>query len=213
MNITVDGVPREVPVEPNVTLGQVYRELVDSLINTGKVVATIEVNGKAIRGGQIWDLSEQPISEVQTLDLATREAEAMVKEMLVSTDQHLELLITETEKSATMFRVGDELGAQDRFGKCVSGLQWFLKSLDVLRSFLELDYSRLEIDGASVEENLQRFLPLMDEILGAQSEGDVILIADLMEYELVAQLKKWRQSLPELQERVISMHRQFIQSA
>ena len=207
MNITIDGAKQQMPSGQNGTLGEVYTRLVSSLAKSGKVVATVEINGEAIPAGRIWDLSSQPITEVQALDLATRDAEDMVKEMMDSTGQHLELLMSETEKTATMFRVGDELNAQERFARCVSGFQWFLKALDALKGFLELDYAGMPMGRTTVERNIEDFVPLVDGILAAQAEGDVILLADLMEYELVPKLREWRKFLPELEGKTIQCFR------
>lgn len=204
MNITINGAPYEMTMEHHATLGQVYKQLISSLTESGMVVAGIEVNGEAIPGGKIWDLSSQSVTEIQTLDLITRQTAEMVHEAFVSANQHLQLLISETEKTATMFRVGEELGAQDRFGKCVSGLQWFLKALDALRGMMELDYANMAVGGVSVEVTIQEFVPMMDEILEAQAENDAILLADLLEYELVPKLNRWRELLPELEEKTLA---------
>ncbi|KPL06610.1 hypothetical protein AMJ86_07905 [bacterium SM23_57] len=204
MNITVNGAPYEMTMEQNATLGQVYKQLVNSLTESGMVVAGIEINGEAMPGGRIWDLSSQSITEIQTLDLMTRQTVEMVHEAFESADQHLQMLISETEKTATMFRVGEELGAQDRFSKCVSGLQWFLKALDALRGMMELDYTNMAVGGNSVEATIQEFVPMMDDILEAQAENDAILIADLLEYELVPKINRWRELLPELEEKTLA---------
>jgi len=205
MNITIDHAPREMPPGHQKTLGEVYSQLVKTSAVAGRVVTAIEIDGKAIPAGRIWELTDQSIEEVQTLELTTRDSKEMVKEMMVSTRDHVSLLISETEKAATMFRVGNELGAQERFGKCASGLQWFLKALDALCGFVDLDYAVMPMGKTSVGANFEELIPVVDQVLQAQAEGDSIQIADLMEYELVPKMRIWLDFLPVLEEKALAL--------
>lgn len=199
MNITVNGDKHDVGVEPNQTLGHVYQQLVDSLSQAGKVITSVEVNGEHLSGGRIWNFASSPVSEIQDLDLLTRNMVDMVCETMGYSDRHLELLCQETEKTATMYRQGDELEAHERLGMCISGLQWFLKALSALRGMMQLDFKTLPLKDTTVEAGLEEFVPIVEDLLEAQSEGDVILMADLLEYELIPRLTLWRSSLPELE--------------
>jgi hypothetical protein len=210
MNITVNGAIQGMPASvdlsssKNQTLGQIYAELVKSLVQSGKMVTSVEVNGERLEGGRIWDLASLPIAQVEALDIVTKEATDMVHEIMSSADIHLEHLIDLSEKTATLYRVGNELSAHEQFGQCVSSLQWFLKSLNVLRGFLSLDFESLVIGNISVEKSLQELVPLMDELLQAQADGDVIRLADLLEYELVTKVRQWRTNLPELTQKALT---------
>ncbi len=200
MNITVDGNKHEMGVEKDQTLGHVYQKLVDSLTQSRKVITSVEVNGEHLSGGRIWNFASSPISEIQDLDLLTRDLADMVRDTMGYSDRHLELLCHETEKTATMFRLGEELEAQERLGICISGLQWFLKALSALRGMMKLDFNSLPLKDTTVEAGLEEFVPVVENLLEAQSDGDVILLADLLEYEMIPRLTLWRSALPELEE-------------
>jgi hypothetical protein len=206
MDITVNGAPHNMKVEPTNTLGQVYQELVQSLAQSGKVVSSVQVNGESLPGGRIWDLASSPISDIHTLELAIQEVDDMVRDTLASTDEHLENLVTEIEKTANMFRIGDELEAHQRLGTCISGLQWFLRALNTFQSFLHLDFTQMTLAQTTAEEAVQEFVPVVDDLLDAQSEGDVILMADLLEYELAPKLTQWKGFLPELEQKALKSH-------
>ncbi len=200
MNITVDGNKHDMGVQQNQTLGPVYQQLVDSLAQSGKVVTSVEVNGEHLSSGRIWNFASSAISEIQDLDLLTREVVEMVHETMEYSDRHLELLCHETEKTATMFRLGEELEAQERLGTCISGLQWFLKALSALRGMMKLDFNSLPLKDTTVEAGLEEFVPIVEDLLAAQSDGDVVLLADILEYEMIPRLTVWRSALPELEE-------------
>ena len=200
MNITVDGSKQDIGVEQDQILGHVYQQLVDSLAQSGKVITSVEVNGEHLSGGRIWNFASSPISEIQELELLTRDLVDMVHETMGYSDSHLELLCQETEKTATMFRLGEELDAQERLGMCISGLQWFLKALGALRGMMKLDFHSLPLKDTTVEAGLEEFVPIVEDLLEAQSDGDVILLADILEYEMIPRLTMWRSALPELEE-------------
>jgi hypothetical protein len=160
----------------------------------------VEVNGEHLSGGRIWNFASSPVSEIQDLDLLTRDMVDMVCETMGYSDRHLELLCQETEKTATMYRQGEELEAHERLGMCISGLQWFLKALGALRGMMQLDFKNLPLKDTTVEAGLEEFVPIVEDLLEAQSDGDVILLADLLEYELIPRLTLWRSSLSELEE-------------
>ena len=56
---------------------------------------------------------------------------------------------------------------------------------------LKWDFENEQIDGHPIVENWEKLHSVIDELKLTQEEGDWILYADLLEYELVPVLNVW----------------------
>jgi hypothetical protein len=102
-------------------------------------------------------------------------------------------------KSARLFRVTAEDEANHYFAQVIEALRWLLMTGETACQVLEVDLgkavSRQAGQSSSFFQNLQDLLGEMVEI---SENEDYILLADLMEYELLPTVREWQQILQNL---------------
>ncbi|MDR1727872.1 MAG: hypothetical protein LBT74_08115 [Acidobacteriota bacterium] len=56
-----------------------------------------------------------------------------------------------------------------------------------------IDFDRVTVRGASVKENLMKFVGVTKQLIDAQEHRDYILIADTLEYEILPFIPMWKE--------------------
>ena len=57
---------------------------------------------------------------------------------------------------------------------------------------LQLDFDQLSINGKQVVESVLSLNSIFQEIVNSQENFDPVLLADLLEYDLVPHLEEWK---------------------
>jgi len=102
--------------------------------------------------------------------------------------------------TAGSFRCGDERRGIEQFIELITGLDWIVKSLDHVGIAKGLDFGTTTWEGEPLTAFAERFCSLLNEIAGAQQRRDWVLLADLLDYELVPFLERWTALFTELKE-------------
>jgi hypothetical protein len=86
----------------------------------------------------------------------------------------------------------------------LESIQLFLQMLQECRHILKLDFDSPILDGMSGEERLQKLLLLIKDLLAAQEQQDWVLLADILQYDLSAEIQLWHNFMPQFKEQTLS---------
>lgn len=108
----------------------------------------------------------------------------------------------ELRSTAELFRLSNAERSNQSFIRCIDGLQVFMHSLESCRRLLGLSFELIFVPATqggseiTVAENRRRLFEVLDAMIEAQTNQDLILLADLLEYELLPVLEDWRRIIP-----------------
>jgi hypothetical protein len=105
------------------------------------------------------------------------------KEVLNTAYTYMEKLISGINAAVELFRAGNEYDALEYMKYIIEGLQWEIEVLALTRSEIVQDLNPDEING------------FLTEMVNALENTDYVLLADLMEYEIMPILEKWYNAL------------------
>ncbi len=94
-------------------------------------------------------------------------------------------------QTTEMYRAGDDTKGRELFMELIQGLEWFVKIASVIESQLNIDFSATNCAGRSINESVENLNGILLEIIVAQEQQDLVLLTDLLEYELAPQLELW----------------------
>ncbi len=93
--------------------------------------------------------------------------------------------------NAGLFRRGQEYQAKEAFVESVEGLEFFVSFIDQMAVVSGLDLAVTIFEGKSIQASLEELNQIFLEMVASQEKSDWVLLADLIEYELAPQLKRW----------------------
>lgn len=192
MNITINGTQVAEPVIQALNLEEVLLGLTKTVLPRDHMVGAVRVNGNEfseIYPRQARDVSVSRISELEIETVPfSRYTAAAVQDCVV----FLERIHDWAIQTAELFRMYDESQAHEQFAQLIESLRDLFRFIDACRSSGDLDFSQLAAHGKSPAQEWDAMTGVLDECMKCQEEGDLVLLADLIEYELAPALQSWQ---------------------
>ena len=174
-------------------------ELNDKFIPSGQQLFQVQVNGQFFTERYPRESRYVTLGEVSTLDLKTVSDVDMARSILTDAAQQAQTLVQALEKSAALFRLAAEDEANHYFAQVLDALRWLVQTGEGACQVLDVELTQVKSPQiGDVSEFLKRFQDLLDEMLQVFEEEDYILLADLMEYELLPMVQEWQKILSHL---------------
>ncbi|MBC8284042.1 MAG: hypothetical protein H8E32_09530 [Nitrospinae bacterium] len=195
MKITINGVEQEESDLKGETLGAIL----DSLVK--------ETPGSYIR--RIWlDDKESPADDKETLqknpsDINSLEVELANLKDLVATNlsnalDYLQKLIPGFEQASDLFRTGNEQEANKYYVQILDGMDWFSQVVNIVMQSEGEESEFPDTPGENLQSRQTKLTDLMGQMLEANKNQDWVLLADILEYEMVPFYKEWENILTKL---------------
>lgn len=200
MQITVNGKARELPagLESGVSYSRLMAALAPELQHQRLLVTGVLVNGEDVTGRDREAVEE--LGTLRTVELRVHRPEDLVAESLRVTAEMVGPLRRDLALCADQLRIGDEATATLVLFRIIDNFELLRTGVSqmgrILREFLPGDTIEL-LDGFP-----PTFGTVLDEVITAQENRDLILLADLLEYELGERLEAWSAAIVPLCERL-----------
>lgn len=185
MDVIVDGASNyNLQGDPQDLLGALGA-VSEFLHSQGRSVLSVKVDGEEISPESIAiRLKDQPLSNVSRLEIGSESTSALVEDCLQGLQEFLPELPQVCRSLAEVFQGEKPDEGFDPFVE-LAEIWGNVKSRQALvANALELDSATLEVDGKSVQAIHAELNQFLQEAEQALKDGDIILLADLLEYEL-----------------------------
>ncbi len=199
MEVWMDGKPLGGELA-GATLQEVLNCLMENSLAKDRTMSEVRVNGQPFEEAVLGSAQLLPRERIDRLEVETMDSRQVALHFLANAGGYLAAIIASLEKVAELFRVSDEGEASEHYLHTLDSLQLFLQVLQSCREALELDFDAITLEGMSAEDRLRGLSTLVQELLAAQEQQDWVLLADILQYDLTAELKAWTRHLAVLRE-------------
>ncbi len=192
MKIYLNGKVNEIKISSISTLSdvivQIEKEIADS-----QIITELKLNEKIL--GSDWYNNAKNIFLLDEDDLyiTTQSSNFIATQALSSSKKSFETITDDFQKVADMFRFDNEIKANSYFAQCIENFQWFLKIISDSLSLLGKNLSEILLEDKNLEEKITELSSKLEEMIECQQDKDWILLADMIEYELLPLLKSLNQ--------------------
>ena len=143
-------------------------------------------------------LQKKP-SDIDSLEVELANLKDLVATNLANALDYLKKLIPGFEQAADLFRAGSEQEANKYYLQILDGIDWFSQVVSVIMSPDEGETELPDTDDESLEVRQKKLTDLMSQMLEANENQDWVLLADILEYEMVPFYKDWEKILSKLE--------------
>ncbi len=181
------------------SLEEALVELNDRFVPEGQQLFQVRVNGEFFSERYPRESKYMELNEIATLDLKTIPDREMARVILGEAVQQAEILIQAIHQSARLFRVAAEDEANHYFAQVLEALRWLLTTGEAACRVLQVDLGAAVAGQHRLNSSFLRSLQeLLSEMLEICENEDYVLLADLMEYDLLPTVREWQQFLQNL---------------
>jgi hypothetical protein len=176
-------------------LEEILVKVMSDLIRPGQVITTVKLNGEVYSEENPHDAVRISLSDIETLEIHTMATDEIAWRFLDSGVEQVDMIIQGAQKISELFRIADETEANEQYADFLESLRLFLQMVAEVKAILNLDLASA-FKGRTVEDRVEKLSEMMDQMLHVQEEEDWIMLADLLEYELIPLLEEWKSILP-----------------
>ena len=191
MNITINGSLVNKSIEHINNLEEILINLSDTSIPPNHLVGSVTVNGNEFSEVFPGQAKEIAAVNINDLDIETVSLEKFAEAAIKDSAFFVKNIITSVNKTAELFRIYDETEANEKMAQIIDPLRALIAFINSTRIDLKWDFENEQINGHPIVEDWEKLHSVIDELKLTQEEGDWILYADLLEYELVPVLNVW----------------------
>lgn len=192
--ISVDGRDTGLDVQVFANLEQLLIKVMEDKHLTGRIVTDVMVNGEAfseIYPHQAEDVDAAEIESVEIVSMPT-------SEMAVNITRELYKVVTLMDhgarRVAELFRKADDGEALEVYQDLLDVTRDFMGMIGVLRGEFSLKNS------TNFNESAEELSSLFSEMVEVIENEDWILLADLLEYEFIPAVERWKKVVAQLRE-------------
>jgi len=171
------------------TLGDLLLHIEKEGVPQGNVVRTIKINGQE-SSPDSPEAQKTPLSEIATLEVEISTLSDIINKNIENADAYLIRLIPGIEKSVELFRMGNEQEANKFFINIIDGIDWLSQVLDMILTAKAISPETV-FDGKSIQDRRARLVDLTQQMVDANKNQDWVLLADLLEYEILPYYQEW----------------------
>ncbi len=187
MKISINGAE----AEESSFQGETLKEVLDVILKSRRdsYVRRIWLEGQEVSSGAM-DTLMTSITSIELLELELAHLGDLLANNLANAKEYLEKLIPGFQKAADLFRMGNEQEAHKFYLQILDGIDWFSQVvLNIVKS------RGNQVEGQSLGDRQEKLTGLMAQMLEANQNQDWVLMADLLEYEMIPYYEDWQETL------------------
>jgi hypothetical protein len=190
MKISINGAEKEESSFQGETLKEVLDEIVKSHKDT--YIRRVWLEGQEV-SSSAQDILMTSIASIELLELELANLKDLVANNLGNAKEYLEKLIPGFQKAADLFRLGDEQEAHKFYLQTLDGIDWFSQVVQTIVVSREID-----LEGEKLKDRQEKLTGLITQMLEANQNQDWVLLADLLEYEMIPFYENWQDALSQM---------------
>lgn len=199
MEVLVDDQPYAASGPADQSLRDLAREICSGEAED-RVVVSVRCDGRTVAQHELDTMLDKPTTDFDRLDLHTQPVKTLVRSTLAGA------IGVFTEADATRSQIADYL-AEGQQEKAMTMLQELFSAwkqvqdcLPTTAEALHTDLADLRVDGVGINEILDQIKIQLTEMKEAMQTGDMVLVGDILRYELEEPFQNWLGLLKQLHE-------------
>jgi hypothetical protein len=170
----------------NDVLGQI-----EASFPPGHLITAICLNHKPLNSEWFTNAGKIYLLDDDTIDITFEDSTTVGRNFLSVSKKVLDVMIMDFIKIADAFRVQDPMLANQDFVQYIDNLRDYLNTITEASILIGRPLDQIVENGIVFSEFVKNSMSqTLDKVMKAQNDKDWIMLADMIEYEMVPTLKK-----------------------
>ncbi|GEM_PF-206297 len=191
MKIFIDNQPLSVDLSQFNNLEDFIYYVMNNHISGDKLLTEVKINDVTFSERWPGESKTLPINKIVRVDFNTSPIKELAIKILSDIPSQIEMIKNGVLQASELYRVADEQEANLNFIKVLNALRSFINFIIQIRRANLVDWDNMLVSDTTIDTVYERSIKLIDEIIEVQEDEDWVLLADLLEYELLPVLDKW----------------------
>lgn len=198
IKLILDGDATEIPKNNFNTFEDFFNIISKELEENKRVIVQIKINNELMIDGKQFTFFKDDCTNIDLVDIETKEREKVINENLIGFKEQCDIIMDNIDKAVENYRTGNEKESHAYFSNIIEGIRWFNHGLEIIISFLRLDFKDFKINDRTIYDRVEELSSIIDSLSQSQESGDWIMLADQLEFELKPQIESWKENIHQL---------------
>lgn len=197
--IRVNGEELPQKYDKNTTLNELVDQLLQGHLTKEEVITAISVNGKTLSGQEESEYLPQSLKSFESIDLKSQSNLELAFDALNSCTGYIDVLTEKIQDLVLLYQDNKVDEANEKFSDIIEIVDLFVQLMTKINRTLKSQLGNKFQKSDSVQNLEIHLLSIIKGLLPAKENNDVIMLCDLLEYELIDNLTQWKiKAIPEL---------------
>ncbi|MBP5297368.1 MAG: hypothetical protein J6Y94_08580 [Bacteriovoracaceae bacterium] len=180
---------------PQMSINEIINDVINEATEKKHIITGIKLDGQELKAGD----DNLCLKENQKLEFTTQSALEISREALNACGHYIDVIIAKIHRISKLYSQNKLPQANQSFADLIETIELFIQLVSKLKhtlkkyrpeSYKKLDHPEIELHT----------LAILKALVPAKEKEDIIMLSDLLEYELVDNLTMWKNiRLPQLQ--------------
>lgn len=197
--VTVNQEVLEKKLNPNATLSDVIQTILEEESHLDQIVSQIMIDGKVLNIEEEDEFLPCRLGQFTNVNFTLKSNLDLAFDALESCNTYVDTIIGQIQQLTTAYQDNKQDEANALFVEVIEITDLYIQLLSRVQRTLRGHMAAKWHKPASVQQLEIHLLSILKALVPAKEKNDIIMLCDLLEYELVDNLKQWKiKALPEL---------------
>ncbi len=181
------------------TLNDLMDVIQEKYVNDDQFFTEVLIDGVAISPEKEVQILTSPVSNYSQIDFTVKSSAELAIDALETCSKHLDTLIEKITIVSQSYRENRVDLANKQFVEITEILELFVELITTIHQTLRVESETVLPSGRTIQDLEMHLLSVLKALVPAREKGDIIMLCDLLEYELIDNLTQWKiMAIPEL---------------
>lgn len=192
--IIIDGKQYDIGSNNFENLEQVFNKVIEDGHLEDRIVTDVKVNEEPFTEIYPHQAEDIEMAEIQSVEIMTMATDDMAVEITLELYKVVNIMAEGGKRVAELFRQADDAEALETYQDLIDVIRNFLNMIGILRDEYSLK------DHPEYIESAEEMNSMFTEMSSVLENEDWILLADLLEYEFLPAVEKWKKVIKGLRD-------------
>lgn len=171
------------------------------LLPVDSVIRLVNIDGTPLLQGDFSDNSAglfEQIRNSERVEITTGTLEEIVRDSVSEALEYIDRVEEGIPALASSFQTNPGAKTFESLRQLYEGFYWLNLLLSKLAANFNIALEDMVVQGIPVKEHNSKFIAILQQLLDSQESGDVVLISDHLEYEIIPLVPIWREMFQKL---------------
>ena len=198
---------REIVPPPGIkSFDEILKHVDGNQLPPNSVVRMVNIDGNPIRDDMLGDPAGiiKKMENGEKVEIITGTVEEIVHDSLSEAFAYLERAEEGIPALAQNFQADPGPESFRGLRQLYEGFYWLNLLLSKLSDNFEIPLDDVVVQGVPGGEHHRRFISILKQLMDSQEKGDMVLISDLLEYEIAPMVPIWKEMFQMIADRSVA---------
>jgi hypothetical protein len=174
------------------TLNEVMDEILINHASREEVVTNIKLNGQTLNPEEENEMLGSLASQYSEIDFTVKTSVELAFDALDSCSSYIDLVVYKIRKLVELYTQGNTDEANYVFTEIIEVMDLYIQLVTKIHNTIRKSMPERFVKDQNMQDLEIHLLSVLKALIPAKEKNDIIMLCDLLEYELIDNLTQWK---------------------